>query len=237
MGQGFLQAIRGCLVLFAFITFILTIQFLSIFGVLLFNTHWDVWLPLLLAILSIAAYSWAIKAQRAQRNIIQSNTARYTCSLLLCAAWLASPSYTVDAILGFLRRYNRTDQFFEFWNCDSPGCGVSFVIDLFGFIIAFLVFVEMIFAYHERSSNVHEAGTLPTTIVVASGPVQQYPAQPVQQIVYNPVQQPGQPPAAYYPQPVMYQTPTMPYQQGPTTIAYQVPQQAPAYQPYPTPTQ
>jgi hypothetical protein len=235
MGQGYLQAIRGCLVLFAFITFILTIQFMRFFGIPMFNTdYWDSWLPLLLAILSITAYSWALKAQAARKNIIQSNAVRYTCSFLLCGAWLGSPSYTVDSILDFLSRYNRTDEFFEYWNCSKPGCGVGFAMDLFGFIIGFLVFVEMIFAYYERSSNVHEAGTLPTTVVVSAGPVQQYTAQPVQQIVYSPVLQ--QQPVAYHPQPVMYHTSTMPHQQGPTTTAYQVTQQASAYQPYPTPT-
>ncbi|KAF9354050.1 hypothetical protein BGX34_011241 [Mortierella sp. NVP85] len=203
--------------------------------------YWPTWLPLLLAIFSLIAYSWALKAQKEQKNIIQSNAVRYTCSLLLCAAWLASPSFVIDVILDYLRRYNMTDQFFKYWNCTDPGCGPGFAIDLCGFFMAFLVFVEVILAYHERSSNVHEAGTLPTNVVVSPGPVQQYSAQPVQQIVYSPVfQQPGQQHVAYYTQPVMtapYQSPTMPHQQGSTTTAYQVPQQTPAYQPYPTPTQ
>jgi hypothetical protein len=184
--------------------------------------------------LSVIAYSWAIKAQRAQKNIIQSNSARYTCSILFCAAWLASPSNAINELLEYLRRYGMEKEFFRFWDCGKPECNVGFAIDICGFLVALFVLLEAILAYiYERSSNVHRAGTLPTTIVVAPGPVQQYPAQPVQQFVYNPVQQqPGQP-AAYYPQPVM----TTPYQQGPIITPYQVSQQAPAYQPYPTPTQ
>ncbi|KAK3813198.1 MAG: hypothetical protein J3Q66DRAFT_442426 [Benniella sp.] len=242
MGQGFLQAIRGCLVLLAFITFILIVHAVRIYRVPISDSrYWDTWLPFFLAILSIIAYSWAIKAQRAQKNIIQSNSARYIGSILFCAAWLASPSNAINELLIYLRRYGMEKEFFRYWDCGMPECNVGFAIDIGSFLVAFFVLLEVILAYlYERSSNIHEAGTLPTTTVVAPGPVQQYPvqpvqqypAQPVQQFVYNPVQQqPGQP-AAYYHQPVM----TAPYQQGPITTPYQVPQQAPPYQPYPTPT-
>ncbi|KAF9354051.1 hypothetical protein BGX34_011242 [Mortierella sp. NVP85] len=202
----------------------MTVHAMILEKILVFDTdYWPTWLPLFLAIFSLIAYTWALKAQKEQRNIIKSNAARYICSLLLCAAWLASPSYVIDVILDYLRQDNRTDQFFKYWNCDEPGCGPGFSIDLFCFFMAFFVFVEVIFAYHERSSSLHGVGTLPTT-VVSPGPVQQYLAHPDQKIVYSPVQQPGLPPAAYHPQPVMYQTRTMPHQQGPTTIACKDPQ-------------
>ncbi|KAF9354052.1 hypothetical protein BGX34_011243 [Mortierella sp. NVP85] len=169
----------------------------------------------------------ALKAQTAQKNIIQSNSARYTCSILFCAAWLASPSNAVNELLEYFRRYGMEKEFFRFWNCGRPECDVGFAIDICGFLVALFVLLEVILAYRcERSPNAHKAGTLPTTIVVAPGPVQQYPAQPGQQFVYNPVQQPGQP--AYYHAPVM----AAPYQHGPITTPYQ----APPYQPYPTPT-
>jgi len=257
MGQGFLKAIRGCLVLFAFITFVITVHAVRLYEIPISEPKtWPTWTPLFLSIFSLIAYSWALKAQKEQRNIIKSNAARYTCSLLLCAAWLASPSYVVNVILSYLRRrYNSTDQFFDFWNCDLPGCSLGIAIYLFGFFMAFFVFVEVIFAYQERSSDIHGADARPASIIIGPAPVpqqqlspvHQYSAQPVQQYAYAPVvQQPGQP-MAYYPQPVMavpYQSPTMPYQQGPTTpyqvatSPHQVLQMAPANQPYPTsPTQ
>ena len=185
------------------------------------------------AIVSVIAYSWALKAATAQKNIIQSNSARYACSLLLCVAWLLSPCYGVNSLLNNLRQYALEDEFFKAWACGNLGnplCKLRFGIDICGFLMALFVLLEVILTYlNERSPNAHKAGTLPTTVVVAPGPGQQYPAQPVQQFAYHPVQQqPAQPPAAYYPQPVMYQTPTMPYQ---------VSQQAPAGQPYPTPKQ
>ncbi|KAF9363105.1 hypothetical protein BGX34_004848 [Mortierella sp. NVP85] len=259
MGQDFLKAIRGVLVLFAFITFIITVHAARVYEIPISRSRaWPLWLPLFLAIFSLIAYSWALKAQKEQRNIIISNEARHAYSLLLCVAWLVSPSYVVNRILNYLRQYNRTDQFFEIWNCDAPGCGLSLAIDLFGFFMAFFVFVEVILAYrYERSTNLHGANARPASIIIgpASVPQQQQqspvypynPAQPVQQYAYAPVvQQPGQP-VAYYPQLVMavpYQSPTVPYQQSPTatpqvaTTPHQVLQMAPTNQPYPTsPTQ
>ncbi|KAK3813196.1 MAG: hypothetical protein J3Q66DRAFT_412606 [Benniella sp.] len=261
MGQAFLKTIRGCLVLFAFITFVITVHAVRLYEIPISEPKtWPTWLPLFLAIFSLIAYSWALKAQKEQRNIIQLNAARYTSSLLLCIAWLVSPSYVVNRILSYLRRYNSTDQFFELWNCDSPGCGLGLAIDLFGFFMAFFVFVEVILAYlYERSTNVHGANARPASIVIGPAPVPQQQQSPVHQYPYDPaqpvhqqyafapvVQQPGQP-VAYYPQPAMavpYQSPTMPYQQGPTTpyqvatTPHQVIQMAPTHQPYPTsPTQ
>ncbi|KAF9346098.1 hypothetical protein BGX34_004184, partial [Mortierella sp. NVP85] len=177
-------------------------------------------------------YSWALKAQGAKKNIIQSDSIRYACSFLLCAAWLASPSYGINSLLVNLRKYALEDQFFKLWACGNlgaPMCRLRFGIDICCFLMALFVFLEVILAHlNGRSPDAHRADTLPTTAVVASDPVQQYPVQPVQQFAYHPVQQqqPGLPPAAYYPQPVMYQTPTMPYQ---------VSHQAPASQPYPIP--
>jgi len=58
----------------------------------------------------------------------------------------------------------------------------------------FFVLLEVILAYfYERSFNVRRTGTLPTTVVVGPGPIQQYsnhPAQPLQQYPVNVQQQP-----------------------------------------------
>jgi hypothetical protein len=192
-----------------------------------------VWLPFFLALFSVIAYSWALKAQTAQKNIIQSNGARYIGSLVLYAAWLASPSFTIYNLLHNIRQYELEGDFFEFWNCESQGCHLGFAQDICSFLVALFVLLEVILAYlYERSFTVHRANPRPTTIMVSPAPVQQYPynpAQPVQQFVYDPVlqqqqqqqQQPGQQPPAYYPRPVMtasYHSPT-------------IPEQAPAYQP------
>jgi hypothetical protein len=175
---------------------------------------------LFLAILSIIAYSWALKAQMAQKNIIRSNSARYTGSVLFCIAWLVSPIYMIIALLDNLRKYALEDKFFEFWDCSrgEPSCRYGFAATICGFLMALFVLLEVILAYrYERSPNACKAGTLPTTVVAGPGPVQQYPAQPVHQFAFNPIQQqqPGQPSAVYYhPQPVMtapYQSPAMPY--------------------------
>ncbi|KAK3813199.1 MAG: hypothetical protein J3Q66DRAFT_371747 [Benniella sp.] len=176
MGQAFLKAIRSCL---AFITFTIVVHFLRLYELAVFDPeYWPTWLPLFLAIFSLIAYSWALKAQKEQRNIIKSNAARYTCSLLLCAAWLASPSYVVTLILSSPRQGGMADQFFKYWNCGKAVCNLG-SIDLCGFFMAFLVLVEVIFAYHERSSNIHGADK-PTSVTVAPAPVQQQ-QQPIQQ--------------------------------------------------------
>ncbi|KAK3813205.1 MAG: hypothetical protein J3Q66DRAFT_371753 [Benniella sp.] len=175
------------------------------------------WLPFFLALLSVIAYSWALKAQMAKKNIIQSDSARDICSMLLCAAWLASPSYSVNLRLDRPRSY-----------CDNALCDLGFVIDIGGFLMALFVLLEMILAYlYERSFNVHRANPRPTTIVGGPSPAQQYPhnpAEPVQQFVCDPelLQQSGQQPPAYCPRPVM----TAPNNQSPT-----IPELAPAYQP------
>ena len=92
----------------------------------------------------------------------------------------------------------------------NTGIAGRFAFDLRGFLMAFLVFVEVIFAYQERSSNTHGADARPASVIIGPAPVQQHPvyqypynpAQPVQQYVYAPVVQPGQP-VVYFPQPVM----------------------------------
>ncbi|KAK3813203.1 MAG: hypothetical protein J3Q66DRAFT_403401 [Benniella sp.] len=229
MQQGFLKAIRGCLVLLALITIIMTAQFVRLNNIS-DSKAWPRWLPLFLAILSIIVYSWALKAQMAKKNIIRSNGARYTCSILFCAAWLVSPIYMIILLLDNLRKYALEDKFFEFWDCrrGESWCKYGFGATICSFLMALFILLEVILVYrYERSSNARKASTLPTKAVVAPGPVQQYPPQPVQQFAYN-----NQPPAVYYhPQPVMttfYQSPTIPYQYS---------KQAPACQPCPTPKQ
>jgi hypothetical protein len=194
MGQGFLRVIRGCLVLLALVTIFAAAQFVRIYQVPISNPkQWHRWLPLFLAILSVIVYSWALGAQSAQKNITQSHGARYICSLLLFAAWLASPIYMVITILDVLRQYGLQDDFFEYWDCNRLGggsCLYGFATDICGFVMALFVLLEVILVcLNERSLNARKAGILPTTVVVGPGLVQQYPAQPVQQLAYVPVQQ------------------------------------------------
>ncbi|KAF9347360.1 hypothetical protein BGX34_003218, partial [Mortierella sp. NVP85] len=136
-------------------------------------------------------------AQGARKNIIQSSSIRYIFSFLLCAAWLVSPIYIVIIILDALRPLGIQDQFFVYWSCSTTGewlCPYTFGTDICSLLMAFFVLLEMILAsVYERSSKARKASTLPTSVVVGPGPVQQF--------VYTPIQ-PGQP-AAYYPQPVM----------------------------------
>ncbi|KAK3813207.1 MAG: hypothetical protein J3Q66DRAFT_412634, partial [Benniella sp.] len=212
MGPELLCVLRICLVLLAAITFIMSAHQARELQLPLFGPKaWPMWLPLFLSILSVVAYGWTLKASMAQKYTIQSHSARYACSFLLCAAWLVSPSHSVNSTLETLREYGLEDMFSEIWGCGNLGnplCKLRFGIDICGFLMALLVFLEVTLIYlNERSLNAHKEGTLPTTVVVAPGPVQQF--------AYNPVQQPGKPPAAYYPQPVMYQTPVMPYQVAP----------------------
>ncbi|KAK3813209.1 MAG: hypothetical protein J3Q66DRAFT_412637, partial [Benniella sp.] len=233
MGPELLRVLRFCLVLLAFITFGIIAHTVRTYKISISDSaYWDVWLPFFLAIFCVIVYSWALKAQTAQKNIIQSNGARYIGSLILYAAWLASPSFTIHNILYNIRQYELEGDFFEYWNCGSPGCHLGFAQGICSFLMALFVLLELILAYlYERSFNVHRANPRPTTIVVGPPPVQQYPynpAQPVQQFVYDPVlpQQPGQQPQAYYPQPVIRPVITAPYNQSPTFL-----EQAPAYQP------
>lgn len=236
MGLGILRAIRICLLLLAFAN-----GLLAIYGVKTGEHRedmnmWTVWLPLVLAIISDISYTLAVRAQRAGTIIIESNATRYTCAFFLCVAWLVSPSYVVNYIAqGVPSQY-----FFEVWNCSyDTQCGVWFAADLCGFLMAFFVFLEMIFAHrYERSSTAYKSDTS-TTVIVGPALVQPAPQNShlaPHQYVYGSA--PSQP-AAYYPQqPAMaapYPAPTMPYQASATP--YQVPQQAPAYQPYPPPTQ
>ncbi|KAK3813195.1 MAG: hypothetical protein J3Q66DRAFT_403394 [Benniella sp.] len=239
MGQGILRALRICLLLLAFINAIMAIYSLRSDEYIFSDYPWALWFPLVPAIISDISYTWALRAQKAQRNIIQSDAARYTCSVLLCAAWLVSPSYVVDTIVRNLREIDgSTEYFFQVWSCGDPLCSLGLARDLCGFFMAFFVFLEMILAYrYERSSKAykHDAGA-PTTIIVGPAPVLPAHYAP-HQYVYGSAQ-PGQP-VAYHPQPMMagiYQTPTMPYQQGPTT-PYPVQQQTQVYQPNPPQTQ
>ncbi|KAK3813210.1 MAG: hypothetical protein J3Q66DRAFT_403409 [Benniella sp.] len=259
MGRGFLLLVRVLTMLLALANAIINSYIIrtSKYG---FKITWSAWLPLFLGAITDITFTWVIKAHRSQVNIIKSNTARHTCSFLLCAAWLVSPSYEVNYILDYLRRnYYSTSYFFEEWNCKVGRCQLNFARDLLGFFMAFFVFLEAILAHrYERSSKaLAAAAAKPVTevseVVVAPtagqqqpapqpaqyAPMQQQPYVPQQQpyaqqpYAYHPAQQPAQP-AAYYPQPAMtapYQTPAMPYQ-APTT-PYQVPQQPPTYQPYP----
>ncbi|KAK3813200.1 MAG: hypothetical protein J3Q66DRAFT_412613 [Benniella sp.] len=200
MAQGFLKFIRGCLVLLALITIIMTVHTVRVFHIPISEpSAWSVWSPLFLGILSVIGYSWAIKAQTAQKHVLQSNSARYICSILFCAAWLASPTYSVIKILDYLRQYGREHEIFRVWDCGRVSCNAGFAMDICGFLMAFIVLLEVILAYrYERSFNVRKADTPPSTTVVVVGPghVQQYPAEPAQHF------------AAYYPQPGM----TAPYQ-------------------------
>jgi len=210
MGATLLRVLRIFLVLLAFSTLGMTVYLVREFHISISDPQgWSNWLPLFLAIFSGIAYSWALWAKK---NIISWNGVRYIGSLILAAAWLVSPIHTIVVLLDGLRQIAMEDRFFEVWNCSSQGltsCKISFATDICGFVMALFVLLEVILAYrYERSSKARKAGTLPTTVVVGPGPVQQYPAQPVQQFVYSPVQQqPGQP-AAYYPQPGM----TAPFQ-------------------------
>jgi hypothetical protein len=195
MGLGFLRGLRIFLVVLAFIIFGTAAYWVldgSIF----------VGLALLFAIISGIAYGWALKAQATKRNIIKSNAVRYTCSLLLCAAWLFSRNYTIYWISG---QYDRNNI-------------LGFAIDIGGFIMAFLVFLELIFAYrYERSSRALKRDAPATNIIIGPAPVQpeiQNTYYAPQQYVYGQAQQPGQP-LMYYPQPAMtapHQTLIMPYQ-------------------------
>jgi len=219
MGLGFLRALRICLVLFTSIFFIL---FATTMGRYLDYevSSWYTWVTLFLAIYVGIAYGWALKAQAAKRNIIKSNCARGTGSLLLCAAWL----------------------FFHYGvlfhsGCEQPECSLEFAMDLFGFFVAILIFLELIFAYrYERSFKALKRDTEATSnIIVCPAPVPSAPLY-AHQYVYDPTQQPGQP-LMYYPQPVMtgpYQTPTMSYQAP--MASYKIPQETPVHQPHPPPT-
>ncbi|KAK3813204.1 MAG: hypothetical protein J3Q66DRAFT_403402 [Benniella sp.] len=181
-----LYVLRICLVILALITFIMSADLLRQIGNLTFYTTvvWNVWIPLFLGILSAIAYSWALKAQKAQKaqkNIIQSNAARYACSLLLCVAWLVSPSYSVNSTLEELRVYGLENMFSEIWGCGIPGtplCQLRLGVDICGFLMAPLVFLEMILAYRkERSTDAHSAETLPTTVVGSPQPGMTAPYQ------------------------------------------------------------
>ncbi|KAK3813206.1 MAG: hypothetical protein J3Q66DRAFT_371754 [Benniella sp.] len=218
MGQYFLRVIRGCLALLAFITIIMTAHFVRLYPMSILRLGgWLVWLPLLLAIFSVIVYIWAIWAQSTKRNIIPWNGVRYIGSLILFAAWLTPPSYGIHNTLEYLGRYNRTEEFFAFWNCGRPDCSLWFVIDICGFLMALLVLLEMILTYrYERSSNVRKADTLPTATVSGAGHVQQNSV--------NVQQQPDQP-AVYYPPPRMtapYQSYTTPHKEYPAAAPYQV---------------
>jgi hypothetical protein len=192
MGQGFLRVIRGCLVLLALITIIMTVHTVRIFHIPISEPRaWSMWSPLFLGILSVIGYSWAIKAQTAQKHVLQSNSARYACSILFCAAWLASPTYSVIVLLDYLRQYSREQEFFRVWDCGRVSCNAGFAMDVCGFLMAFFVLLEVILAYRERrcerSFNMRKADTPPSTTVVIVGPghVQQYP-EPGQHFAYNP---------------------------------------------------
>ncbi|KAK3813194.1 MAG: hypothetical protein J3Q66DRAFT_390098 [Benniella sp.] len=239
MGLSFLRALRICLVLLAFITFIIAAHTLRIFRISVsIEGAWITWLPLSLAVFSGISYTWALRAQATQRNIMKSNAARYAGSFFLCIVWLVSPIYN-RIIINVFAFYNPTGNFLD---CERPECNLGFARDLCGFIMAFLVFLEVIFAYrYERSSKDPKTDTGATNIIV--GPALVQPAhqhthyapmqQPVQQYVYGPAEQPSQP-LMYYPQPVPQQTPNMSYQAQ--TTWYQIPQQTPTHQLHPPPT-
>ncbi|KAK3813202.1 MAG: hypothetical protein J3Q66DRAFT_347621 [Benniella sp.] len=188
MGQGFLQVIRGCLILLALATIIMAAQFVRIYQIQISDSkQWHRWMPLILAILSVIVFSWILGAQSAQKSFSRSNGARYICSLLLCAAWLVSPIYMIIIILDLLRPYALEDQFFEYWYCRiEPSCKYGFATDVCSFLMALFVLLEAISVYlYGLSRKARKAGALPTTVMVGSG-LQQYPAQPVH---YVPVQQ------------------------------------------------
>jgi len=230
MGLGFLRALRICLVLLAFITFIIAAHTVRIFRISAsMEGAWITWLPLFLAVFSGISYTWALRAQATQRNIIKSNAARYTGSFFLCVVWLLSPIVN-RIIINVFAFYNATGNFLD---CELPECNLGFARDICGFIMVFLVFLEVIFAYrYERPSKAPKTDTGATNIVVGPAPVQPVPLhahyapmqQPVQQYVYGPAQpQPGQP-LMYYPQPAMtapHQMSTMPYQDP--TPSYKIP--------------
>ena len=176
-----LHVLRICLVVLALITFIMSADLLRQIDASFYTMKvWSMWFPLILGILSAIAYSWALKAQKAQKNIIQSNVARYACSLLLCAAWLVSPSHSINSTLETLREYGLEDMFSEIWGCGTvtPSCQLRLGIDICGFLMAFLVFLEVVLAYrNERSTDAHSAETLPTTVVGSPQPGMTAPYQ------------------------------------------------------------
>jgi len=202
MGLCFLRALRICLVLFTSIFFILVAIAMGL------NQgyeakYWFTWVNLFLAIYAGIAYGWALKAQAAKRNIIKSNCARGTGSLLLCAPWLV---------------FHYGVLFYSSWS-------LRFATDLFGFFVAILIFLELIFAYrYERSFKALKRDTEATSnIIVCPAPVPSASLY-AHQYVYDPTQQPGQP-LMYYPQPAMtapHQTLTMPYQDP--NASYKIPQ-------------
>ncbi|KAK3813208.1 MAG: hypothetical protein J3Q66DRAFT_347627 [Benniella sp.] len=113
MGPELLRLLRFCLVILAFALVIVVIHGLRLD--LFIGNGWATWLPLVLAVISDISYIWALKAQMAHRNIIQSNMVRNTCAFLLCVAWLVSPSYEVNFALTYyhLSGYNTNKSFFS----------------------------------------------------------------------------------------------------------------------------
>ncbi|KAK3813193.1 MAG: hypothetical protein J3Q66DRAFT_403392 [Benniella sp.] len=218
MGLRFLRGLRILLVVFASIIFVIAVHLVRIHEITVF-----VCLTVFLALFSGIAYGWALKAQAAKRNIIKSIAARYTCSLLLCGAWLLSRGIILFVIFGW-------DPYYSV---------LGFAIDVSCFFMALLVFLEAIFAHrYERSFKAlkRDAEAM-GNIIVGPAPVQSTPhyTHYAQQYVYGPAQpQPGQP-LMYYPQPAMtQQTLTMPYQDP--DASYKILQETPAHQPHPPST-
>jgi len=220
MGLGFLRVLRILLVLLAFIIFVSAVHYVRLLGGL------DMGVAAFLAIYSGIAYSWALKAQAAKMNIIKSNAARCTGSLLLCVAWLITRGYATPYIFG-RSYYDRNP-------CTEEECGdlrpLAIIVELGGVIVAILVFLEVIFAYrYERSSRALKRDTEAMgNIIVGPAPVQpeiQHAHYAPQQYVYGQAQpQPGQP-LMHYPQPAMtasHQKLTMPNQDP--AASYKIPQ-------------